>query len=251
MTARRTLSRLALATAAALALAAAASPALATGAEPAFTTEFDLDRCHWVSHGRDNPFFSLHPGDQVTLRGEDDGELVVVQITVKQGTRTIRFTDAAGQAHTVKARVVEEREWIDGELFEVSRNWFARCRETGDVFYFGERVDNYEDGEIVDHDGSWEAGVRGALPGIIMPGRYLLGARYYQEIAEADEALDRAENRLMNLTVEAAGETLHGCVEIVETSPLEPGAESVKRYCPGVGMVADGEIELEEYVRAD
>jgi hypothetical protein len=91
------------------------------------------------------------------------------------------------------ARVVEEREWQDDELVEVSRNFFARCKETGDVFYFGEEVDLYEDGEIVGHGGAWLAGRDGALPGIIMPGRFLLGSRYYQEVAP-DIALDRGEN---------------------------------------------------------
>lgn len=213
-----------------------------------FTTDFDVERCTFVSHGRQNPYFSLQPGDQVTLEGEDDGEEIKVQITVKRGTRVIAFTTPDGTRKTVRARVVEEKEWKDGELAEISRNWFARCAETNDVFYFGEAVDFYEDGEISGHGGSWEAGVGGAQPGILMPARFLLGARYFQEIAPG-EAMDRGENVEMGLTVTAAGRTFRDCVKVLETSPLEPDDESIKVYCPGVGMVQDDEIELTEFER--
>ncbi|HSK79462.1 MAG TPA: hypothetical protein VLQ45_23615 [Thermoanaerobaculia bacterium] len=226
----------------ALALALLAMTPFAPATAQEFTTDFDVERCTFVSHGRQNPYFSLQPGDQVTLEGEDDGEEIEVQITVKRGTRKITFTTPEGTRKTVRARVVEEKEWKDGELAEISRNWFARCIETNDVFYFGESVDFYEDGRIVGHEGSWQAGVDGAQPGIIIPARFLLGARYFQEIAP--EAMDRAENVEMGLTVTAAGETFEDCVKVRETSPLEPDDESVKVYCPGVGMVQDGEIEL-------
>ena len=50
--------------------------------------------------------------------------------------------------------MVEEREWKKGELHEVSRNYFAMCEQTKDVFYFGEDVDYYENGKVVKHDGT-------------------------------------------------------------------------------------------------
>ena len=60
-----------------------------------------------------------------------------------------------------------------------------------DVFYFGEEVDDYKDGKIVDHGGAWRADNDNSKAGIIMPGTVLLGARHYQEIAP--NAMDRAE----------------------------------------------------------
>jgi hypothetical protein len=146
--------------------------------------------------------------------------------------------------------VVEEREFEDGELAEVSRNFFAICEKTNDVYYFGEEVDIYEDGEIVSHDGAWLAGVDGALPGIVMPGSFLLGSRYYQEVAPG-VALDRAEHTAEGLVVETGAGEFEGCVEIIETSPLEPGAESRKLYCPGVGLVADDDLVLVEIGESD
>ena len=145
-----------------------------------------LDECTWSSTGR-NQFFSIRPGDWLLLEGEDDGEDVRVQIKVLNQTKKITFKDDEGESLTVYARVVEEREWKDGELVEVSRNYYARCVQTGDIYYFGEDVDIYEDGVIVSHDGAWlagkDTGEGKAHPGLIMPGTFLLGSRYFQELA--------------------------------------------------------------------
>jgi hypothetical protein len=212
----------------------------AAAAQPQFTTDFRLEHCTWSDEGR-NAYFSLEPGDLLVLAGEDDGETEEVRIRVLAQTQTIAFP-AGGRRHRVRARVIEERETVDGELVEVSRNFFARCRETDDIYYFGEDVDIYEDGEIVSHDGAWRAGRNGARPGLIMPATYLLGSRYFQEIAPG-VALDRAEHTAMGLTVDTPAGIFRNCVEVTETTPLESGT-SVKRYCPGVGLVFDSGVEL-------
>ncbi len=210
-----------------------------------FTQDFLLENCTWRDRGEENPYFLLRPGRRLFFEGEEDGAVIAVRISVRKATRTISFESARGEAITLNARVVEEREWEDGELIEVSRNWFALCKETSDVYYFGEDVDIYEDGEIVSHDGSWEAGRDGALPGIIMPGTYLLGARYYQEIAP-DVALDRAKHVSMGLSVSVEAGQFEDCVGIKESSPLDASATSYKVYCPGVGLVIDDVVDLVE-----
>lgn len=221
----------------------------AAGAQEEFTSDFNIERCKFEPNGRQNPYFSLNPGDQLTLEGEDDGEEVKVEITVENETRRINFTAPGGRTMSVQARVVTEREWVEGEIVEISRNWFSRCRQTNDVFYFGEEVDNYEDGQVANHDGSWEAGVRGAQPGILIPARFLLGSRYYQEFAPG-EALDRAEHVDMGFSFKGAGRTFRSCVAVEETSPLDgPGHVSEKVYCPGVGLVMDDDIALTEFER--
>jgi hypothetical protein len=243
---RRTLQRSAVAAALAFLLGSVGPvEETAWAAAPQYTTQFDLDECTFSSTGR-NAHFSIRPGDKLVLEGEDDGELVRVQITVLNQTKKITFADAEGESLTVYARVVEEREWKNGALVEVSRNFHARCEQTDDVFYFGEEVDIYEDGVIVSHDGAWLAGTNGALPGLIMPGRFLLGSRYFQEIA-TDVALDRAEHVKMGLTVQTPAGTFEDCVEVLETTPLEPGATSVKRYCPEIGLVMDGAAKLVDF----
>jgi hypothetical protein len=217
-------------------------------AAPEYTDRFALDECTFSSNGR-NVHFSIRPGDTLVLEGMEDGELVRVQIKVLNQTKRITFVDE-DERLTVYARVVEEREWKDGALVEVSRNFYALCEQTGDIVYFGEDVDIYEDGVVVSHDGAWLAGRNGARPGLIMPGRFLLGARYFQEVAP-DVAQDRAEHVQMGLTVETPAGTFTDCVEILETTPLEPGAKSVKRYCPEIGLVADGVAKLIDYQIAD
>jgi hypothetical protein len=227
----------------ALALALVGTPARA--AEEEFTSEFQLEECTFSNRGS-NALFSLDPGTRLVLEGEDEGEEVRIEITVLNDQKSVTFETAEGETLRVRTRVIEEREWKDGELAEVSLNYFARCRQTDDVFYFGEDVDFYEDGVIVGHEGSWLAGRDGALPGLIMPGRFLLGARYFQEIAPG-VALDRAQHVGMGLDVEVPAGEFEDCVEIHETSPLSPGDLSVKLYCPGVGLVDDDGNVLVEY----
>jgi hypothetical protein len=209
-----------------------------------YTSQFALDECTFSSTGR-NLHFSIRPGDRLVLEGTEDGDVVRLQITVLNQARRITFVTEEGESLTVYARVVEEREWKNGELVEVSRNFFARCVQTSDVFYFGEDVDIYEDGVIVSHEGAWLAGQNGARPGLIMPGTFLLGSRYFQERAQV--AMDRAEHVKMRLTVKTPAGTFKDCVEVLETTPLEPGAQGTKRYCPEIGLVVDSTLKLVDF----
>jgi hypothetical protein len=228
------------------ALASAALTPSVIAAE--FTSDFSIERCKFEPNGRQNPYFSLNPGDQVTLEGEDEGAALKVEITVDDATKPFTFQTPKGAKITLVARVIVEKEWVDGELVEVSHNWFSRCRQTNDVFYFGEAVDLYENGQVVGHGGSWETGKNGAQPGILIPARFLLGSRYFQEQA-AGVALDRSEHVGAGISMKLAGKTLRDCVAVAETTPLEPGHVSDKVYCPGVGLVLDNEAVLTGYKR--
>lgn len=205
-----------------------------------FTADFFIEQCTFSSTGG-NAFFPLTPGLVAVLEGEDDGEFVAATISVLHETFVV---------DGVTTRVVEERETVDGELVEVSRNYFAECVETGSVFYFGEHVDIYEDGEIVSSEGQWLAGQDGARPGIIMPGTILAGSRYYQEIAPG-VALDRAEHLRTGLTVETEVETFEDCIQVADSSPFgKRKACDIKYYCPGVGVVIDDVLELVSFTPA-
>lgn len=224
-----------------------ASAFSAAAAVEDFTAEFPLGECSFKTTGQ-NAFFPLQPGSQAffnnyncVAEGECD-EVEELVITVTGDTYMIAM-EIDGKLQNINTRVVEEFETADGELAEISRNYFATCGASGDVYYFGESVDIYEDGEFVGHEGEWEAGVDGAMPGIIMPGgAFLLGSRYYQELAE--EALDRAEHVAAGFAVEVPAGEFDDCIEIVETTPLEPREESIKMYCRGIGLVFDDDLEL-------
>ena len=146
----------------------------------------------------------------------------------------------------VETRVVEENETEDGELVEISRNYFAECTENGNVFYFGEEVDIYENGEIVGHEGEWRADEGGNEPGVIVPSLPLLGAKYYQEIAPG-VALDRAEIVALGLTEKVPAGTFEDCFRTLDTTPIEPRLRETKVYCPEVGLVRDAVQELISY----
>ena len=175
----------------------------------------------------------LEPGYVLELA--NGGERLVV--TVLNDTR-----DIAG----VTTRVVEERETKDGRPVEVSRNYFAMSARTNAVFYFGEDVDAYKDGRVVNHDGGWIAGQNGARYGLMMPGLPLIKARYYQEIAPR-VAMDRAEIVSLTETLQTPAGTFTGVLKTIETSPLEAGAGEAKYYAAGVGLLKDGSLTLVKY----
>lgn len=222
-----------------------------------FTSEFRLQDCQFKTVGA-NPFFILQPGYQLILQDDDGKERVV--ITVLSDKEAIHL-----DGQTIMTRVVEERESEDGKVIEISRNFFAICEKTNDVFYFGEDVSVCEggfandsdfecaDGTIPENPGQWRAGEtpedgeEPAQPGVIMPGGFLLGSKYFQEVA-FPVAADRAENVEMGLEFTANGFDFEGCVKVIDTNSVE-GGDSCKKgdtkvYCPGVGLVQDEDLKL-------
>jgi hypothetical protein len=225
-----------------------------------FTIDFRLEDCTFDNNDSKgaNRYFSLHPGYQLVLEGEEDGEEIRALIKVTNNKERITVPGIG----PVWTRVVEEWEWVDDVLVEVSRNFFARCEQSNDIYYFGEDVDICEaglvlvdgvflcEGEEPDHEGVWRAGEHGAKAGLIMPGTVLLGSRYFQEIAWDVGAVDRGENVEMGLTAPDpnGGPDFTGCVMVVDTNPADGICKTkdgdVKIYCPGVGLVMDEELEL-------
>ena len=176
-----------------------------------------------------NPWLTIQPGRVLELRNGIDS----LTITILRESATV---------DGVEVGVLEERETKGGKLAEVSRNFFATDRNTGDVYYFGEEVDNYKDGKIVDHESAWRAGEKGARFGLMIPGRPKAGDRFYQEIAP-EVAMDRVEIVSTDETVTTPAGTFEHCVHLKETTPLE-GDVSHKWHAPGVGLVKDDDFEL-------
>ena len=197
-----------------------------------YQKEFAISECKLTTAGR-NPYFILEPGFELVLEGGG----TKLQITVLDETKTV-----AG----VVTRVVEEREWKDGKLHEVSRNYFAICEKTKDVFYFGEDVDFYEGGKVVKHDGSWLAGKDGNKPGLMMPGNPKVGMKYYQEMAPG-VAMDRAEIVSLDETCKTPAGTFSRCMKVEEGSALEVLAKEFKYHAPGIGLVRDEDLQLIRY----
>jgi len=182
----------------------------------------------------DNPWFSLPAGQVAVLRGQEDGEDVYLRMTVEEETVLI-----AG----VETRVLEEHEEVDGELDEISRNYFAQALD-GTVCYFGEEVDIYEDGAITSHDGAWRAGDGVNQPGIQMPAEPRLGLSYAQEVAPG-VAEDHADHIAAGEATETPYGTFTNTIRLREWSTLEPDSVSMKVYGYGVGLLEDDGLSLE------
>lgn len=204
--------------------------------EEEWTTDFSYEKEFLVSTGK-NPYFVLEPGYQLVL---EDGKETLT-ITVLNETKVV---------DGVETRIVEERETKNGQLAEVSRNYFAISKRTNSVYYFGEDVDIYKDGKVSSHGGSWMSGVNGARFGLAMPGQPLLGAKYQQEVAPG-VAMDRAEVDGLSETVKVPAGEFRNCLKIEESSPLEPGHEEEKLYAPGVGLLTDGSLKLVKYGKVE
>jgi hypothetical protein len=176
----------------------------------------------------DNPYLAFERGRIFTYEGEtEDGfEQNVVEVTEENKT-------ILGVATTV----VHDQGFLDGELVEDTFDWFAQDSE-GNVWYFGEKSYHIEGGEVVDSAGSWEAGVDGALPGIIMLAEPEVGVRYQQEFSEGI-AEDMAKVVGLSETAEVPYGTFTDCLKTKEWTPLEPGAREFKFYALGTGLVLE------------
>jgi hypothetical protein len=191
---------------------------------------FDVSKADLAPTGN-NAYLTIQPGRVLKLAHGNER----LTVSILADTKTV---------DGVTTGVLEEREEKAGQLIEVSRNYFATDGKTGDVYYFGEDVDNYKDGKIINHDSAWLAGEKGARFGLMIPGKPKVGDKYYQEIAP-QVAMDRVEIVSVDEKVRTPAGTFEHCVHLRETTPLEAGV-SHKYYAPGVGMIKDDEFELAE-----
>ncbi len=172
----------------------------------------------------DNPWLPLLPGNRWVYQGEGER----TEVTVTDRTRVVMGIEAV---------VVVDQVFEDGELVEDTEDWFAQDAE-GNVWYVGEETAEYEDGEIVSTEGAWEAGVDGALPGIVMPADPQPGLAYRQEYYE-DEAEDMAEVVRLDGTASVPAGDYTDLVVIEEWTPLEPDVVEEKYYAAGIGPVLE------------
>jgi hypothetical protein len=176
----------------------------------------------------DNRYLPLAPGSRWIYR-EDVGGGRTQRITVTVTRRTKKV--AAG----VTACVVHDFATERGALVEDTNDWYAQDAH-GNVWYLGEETAEYRHGKVSSREGSWEAGVDGAQPGVVMPAHPRLGLSYRQEYY-AGHAEDRAQVLALGAQARVPfGHVAHLLVT-KEFSPLEPKATERKYYSAGVGQV--------------
>ncbi len=176
----------------------------------------------------DNRFWPMKPGNKWVYRETDSrgtNEKVVVKVTGK--TKLI--------ANGITARVIRDTVTKRGVPVEVTDDWFAQDKQ-GNIWYLGEYVTNYSDGQVVDHSGSFEAGVDGAQAGVAMPANPKPGLSYRQEYYKGE-----AEDKAAVITVGEEqvqvpfGFFKKGILMTRDLVPTEPKVQELKFYAPGVG----------------
>jgi hypothetical protein len=175
----------------------------------------------------DNPWLSLPVGAGFEYEGETADGTEIIQIEIPGDTKKVMGITTLIYRDTVH---------IDGELVEDTYDYLAQD-DDGNVWYFGEDVDNYENGKLADHGGSWLAGKDGALPGYWMPADPEVGDEYRQEYYKG-EAEDVGEVVTLTATVKNKLATYTNCLKTKDTNPLEPSsAIEYKYYCKQVSAL--------------
>jgi hypothetical protein len=175
----------------------------------------------------DNPYWPLTPG--TTFEFEGGGERITVEVTSER--RTVMG---------VSTVVVRDKVFAEGKLLEDTSDWYAQDR-AGNVWYFGEATLSFEDVPAGDPAGSWEAGVDGAQPGIVMLADPLGGDIYRQEFY-AGEAEDLALVRHVEDSVKVPAGSYDDVLVTEEWTPLEPNVIELKYYARGVGVILERQI---------
>jgi hypothetical protein len=176
----------------------------------------------------DNRYWPMQPGTRWTYREVDEeGKEVVVVVTVTSETKEI--------ANGITARVVRDSVMEDGELIEDTFDWYAQDAD-GNVWYLGEDTAEFENGKVKTKAGSWEAGVDGALPGVIIPAEPADDMSYRQEYY-AGEAEDNGEVLAVGEQVEVPAGHYTDALVTKDTTALEPDVVEFKFYAPDVGPV--------------
>jgi hypothetical protein len=192
-----------------------------------------------------NPYFPLEPGTVSILRGSEDGARLLNRTTITPWKKVIQG---------VTTTVVNDVLYEGGELREKTTDWYAPDN-SGNVWYFGEATAVYnKKGQVVNREGSWQAGVNGGVAGIIMTANPGPTDAYRQEFSKG-HAEDQGWIVARHQVVEVPYGKVDQVVRSYEWTRLEPGVVSVKFYGPGLGIIREKDVaggtELLELIKVE
>jgi len=188
-----------------------------------------------------NPYLPLKPGTTFISEGTADGAKVHREITVTSDTKVI-------QGATCIA--VRDKLWSNGTLAKETIDWYAQDQEQT-VWHMGAEVKVYQQGAVANTEGSWEAGVKDAVPGIAMPGKLVQDVSYYDEYVKGKtENMDQVVSLTESVTIPYG--SFSNVVKIKESSQLIPGVIQYKYYAQNVGLILttiEGKTSQEKLVK--
>jgi len=203
-------------------LGACAVPARA--AQPPYNPV--IDPANFVSRV-DNPYFPLDPGTVYRYVTNGKSAQEVDDVVVSHDTRMILG---------VTTTAVLDSVYTNGDLTEATVDWYAQDKQ-GNVWYFGEDSKELDHGQVVSTEGSWEAGVAGAKPGMVMEGNPQIGDAYRQEyLPGVAEDMAKVTGLAVPITVPYGS---FSCLETTESTAVSPSDHERKYYARDVGMVLE------------
>jgi len=180
----------------------------------------------------DNPLFPISNQRSAVYLGNDEGSTLKVEVTLLPETRTIEVDGT--RTEVVISQFVS---FIGGRVSEVTFDWYAQD-DTGAVWFFGEDVTRYEDGVVLDHEGSWQAGEDGAKPAMMMPAQPRVGDVFRTEDVP-DAIVEEVVVKELGVTVPGPRGPVPGAMVGQELHILEGLAED-KTFAPRYGEFISG-----------
>jgi hypothetical protein len=193
----------------------------------------------------DNEYWPMRPGTQwIYVETDSEGSRQRDVVTVTHRTKKV--------ANGITARVVRDVATEDGKLVEATDDYYAQD-EQRNIWYLGEATTEYENGKPKSTEGSFEAGVNGAQPGVIMAAAPKPGLRYRQEYYKG-HAEDAGVVISLDERVEVPYRYFPGRVLMTkDVNGLKAADVEFKFYARGVGPVlaitVAGGSDREELVR--
>ncbi|MDP9343412.1 MAG: hypothetical protein M3Q23_15230 [Actinomycetota bacterium] len=172
-----------------------------------------------------NPYMPFTPGTTAVYTGTRDGIPLRIEVTVTTDTKTI-----------MGVQCIVVRDIVTGALEERTTDWYAQDT-AGNVWYFGEDTKELKNGAVTSTAGSWEAGIDGALPGIVMPAHPTPDGPYREEYRPG-VAEDVAKVLRADASVKTPAGAYHNVVVTENTDQLDVAKLEHKFYASGVGIVA-------------
>jgi hypothetical protein len=188
----------------------------------------------------DNKYLPLTPGTTLIYNGTSGSDPTRDVFAVTNETKEILG---------ISTRVVHDDGYVKGDHEETTNDWFAQD-DQGNVWYMGEfSTDLSNKGS---HEGSWEAGVKGAKAGIVMEADPKVGDTYNQEFQKG-VAEDKGAVLALNEKVCVPYGCFSNVLKTKDFSALEPDIVENKYYAQNIGEMkainVKGEPEVETLIQ--